>query len=224
MGRHLGVQVVMGLACLAMALFWQSVWVYPLLWAAAGLMGVVGRDRLDLGFYAIGLTAGASIDVAQSGTGVTVYAAPAQFLFLPLFVFFYWGLAFVAVRHLAALLPPRAFHVSDAGLLAGAVGLSLLANQAPEGVALAMLALLVVRLAWLRRRSDLVAAVAGMIVGPGTESLLLMHGLYHFPSAHGALVPAWLVVLYACVGVAAPGLVGWASQELSRAMARRAPA
>lgn len=216
MVKHLGVAGVMGLACLAMATTWQTPWVYPLLLAAFALMGLIGRDRLDLGFYALGLTLGAGIDVAQSGTGVTVYAAPAQLLFLPLFVFFYWGIALVAVRHLVALMPPATFHPSDAVLFAGSVGLSLLANQAPLGVAIAMLALLAIRLVWARQPHDLSAALMGMLLGPGSESVLVSHGLYAFPSSHGALLPLWLFALYACVGLASRGLVAWMSRELSR--------
>lgn len=214
--RHLGVAGVMGLACGAMALTWQTVWVYPLLLLGFLLMGLIGRDRLDPAFYGIGLTLGAGIDVAQSGAGVTVYAAPAHLLFLPLFVFLYWGLAFVAVRHLLALLPPAAPHATDGLLLVGAIGLSLLANRAPVGVTIAMLALLAARLLWVRRRFDLVAAFIAMLLGPGSESVLMSQGLYHFPSAEGALVPAWLVALYACVGVASRGLVTGLSGWLSR--------
>lgn len=214
--QHLAVAGVMGLACLAMALTWQTPWVYPLLLASFGLMMLVGRDRRDLAFYALGLTFGAGIDVAQSGAGVTVYAAPAQLLFLPLFVYFYWGVALVAVRHLVRLMPPVAPHGSDYMLLAGAIGLSLFANRAPTGVAVAMALLLALRLLWLRRPYDLAAAGMGMLLGPGSESVLLGHGLYFFPSAHGALVPLWLFSCYACVGVAARGLVAALSRELSR--------
>lgn len=206
--RHLGVAGLMGLACLAMAMTWQTLWVYPLLGAVLAVMLWVGRDRRDLGFYALGLTLGASIDVAQTGTGVTVYAAPAQLLFLPLFVFLYWGLSGVAVRHLYALMPPAEFHPVDLLLFLGSLGLSLCANQAPELVAVAMLALLGLRFGWIRRPYDGVAMLGGMILGPVSESILLSHGLYTFPSAHGALVPAWLVALYACLGVASRGLVG----------------
>lgn len=216
MRRHLGVAGLMGLACVAMALTWRTVWVYPLLLAAFGLMALVSRDRRDLGFYACGLTFGAGIDVAQSGTGVTVYAAPAHLLFLPLFVFLYWGVALVAVRHLIALLPPAEFHPSDLVLLVGSIGLSLFANQAPMAVAALMLGLLAARFVWVRRPYDLVAALVGMLLGPGSESVLLSQGLYHFPSAHGALVPAWLVALYACVGVAARGLVPLVTRALAR--------
>lgn len=215
MTRHLGVAAVMGLACLAMALAWRTPWVYPLLLAAFPVMLVISRDRLDAGFYVLGLTLGAGIDVAQSGTGVTVYAAPAQLLFLPLFVFFYWGLALVAVRHLVALLPPVAFHPSDSFLLVGAIGLSLFANQAPGLVGTAMVAMLGIRFWCFRRPHDLAAMALGMLLGPGTESLLLYGGLYSFPSAHGALVPAWLVACYACVGVASRGLVAGMTFALS---------
>lgn len=222
--RHVGIAGVMGLACLAMALSWQTPWVYPLLVAAFPLMLVISRDRADLVYYALGLTLGAGIDVAQSGTGVTIYAAPAQLLFLPLFVFFYWGLGLVAIRHLAALMPPVEFHVADGLVAVGAIGLSLFANQAPTGVAIAMLALLALRLGWVRHRHDWSAALMGMLIGPGSESLLISHGLYAFPSAHGALVPLWLIALYGCIGVASRGLVAGMNRELMRLGRRMDPA
>ncbi|MNY05820.1 hypothetical protein D3C86_1385510 [compost metagenome] len=129
---------------------------------------------------------------------------------MPGFVFLYWALAGIALRHLSRVLPPIQPHPADVVLFVAVIGLSLAANLSPWRVSALMLVALVIRCRFVRHPSDGLAAVAGIALGPGLESLLLSHGLYHFPSAGSGLIPLWLVVLYACVGVSARSFVAYA--------------
>lgn len=204
--NHLLVSGVFLLACLGMAVTWRTPWVYPALLSGLGLMLLLSRDPRDLAFFGLGIGMGGSIDLVQTGSGVTVYAMHGPLILLPPFVLLYWGLVGVSLRHLYRLLPRATFHPADAWLFVGSIGLSAFANLSPTGVA----ALLVVALlghAWrVRRPADALAAPALAMIGPLTESVLIHQGLYHFPSAGGSLVPMWLFLLYACMGVASRGV------------------
>lgn len=204
--KHLLVSSVFLVACLAMAGTWSTPWVYPALLSCLGLMLILGRDLRDLAFFGLGIILGGSIDLVQTGSGVTVYAVHGPLILLPPFVLLYWGLVGVSLRHLYRLLPGATFHPLDAWLFAGAIGLSALANLSPLGVA-AIMAVALLGHAWrVRRPADALAALALALMGPLTESVLIHQGLYHFPSAGGALVPGWLFPLYACMGAASRGI------------------
>ncbi|MBO9540794.1 DUF2878 family protein [bacterium] len=216
MKRSLAIACILTLSCLGMALTWQSWLVYPVLLGGLVAMLAVSREKLDVAFYLLGLTLGAAIDVGQTASGVTVYAAPAWLLFLPGFVFLYWALAGIALRHLSRVLPPIQPHPADVALFVGVIGLSLAANLSPWRVAALMLVALTIRCRFIRHPGDGIAALAGIALGPGLESLLLSRGLYHFPSAGSGLIPLWLVVLYACIGVSARSFVAYAEAAVRR--------
>lgn len=215
MKRSLAIAGILALSCVGMALSYQSWLVYPVLLVGAALMLLVGREPLDAAFYLLGLTLGSAIDVGQTASGVTVYAAPAALLMLPGFVFLYWALSGIALRHMTRLIGPCRPHPTDVALFATAIGLSLTANLSPWLAFALMLLALGLRCCWVRQRGDALAAVLGIALGPGLESILLSHGLYHFPSSGSALVPLWLVALYACIGVSARSFVAYAEQAAS---------
>lgn len=219
---HLLTAAVFIPACLGMAWTWGSPWVWLVLPLCLALMLAIGRDLRDLLYFALGIGLGGFIDVLHTGVGVTVYATPGPLLLFPGYVLLYWGLAGVALRHLRLAFPRTAFHPADLGLFAGAIGLSLLGNFAPRGVALVMLALLVWHLARVRRPGDLLAALLLLVMGPLTESVLIHQGLYHFPSAGGGLIAVWLYPLYACVGASIRGVLALLGSALDPAD-QRAP-
>ncbi|GEM_PF-3203660 len=219
MRRHLLSSSVFLLACLGMALSWQSPWVWPLLVGCLLLMLAISRDPKDLGYLVLGIALGGFIDVLQTGAGVTVYAMPGPILRFPAFVLLYWGLVGVALRHLFALLPPSRFHAADAALLVGAILLSLFGNAAPLGVAGLMVLALAVHFLVFRRWADAVAALVLMTMGPLTESMLIREGLYHFPSAEGGLIAIWLYPLYACIGATMRGVFPLLGTLIDRAQA-----
>lgn len=226
MKRSLAIAGILILSCLGMALTWQSGWVYLVLLLGMALMLAISREPHDVAFYLLGLTLGAAIDMGQTASGVTVYRAPAALLFLPGFVFLYWALSGIALRHLSKLFGDCDPHLADIALFTTAILLSFAANLSPWLVCGLMLVALGVRCCFVRRQGDVVAAMAGVALGPGLESILLSRGLYHFPSAGSALVPMWLVVLYACVGISGRSFVALAerasSQVASRALKMRA--
>jgi hypothetical protein len=213
---HLLTSSVFLLACLGMALAWSSPWVWGILAGSLLAMLAISRDPRDLGVFALGIGLGGFIDVLQTASGVTVYRMPGPILLFPGFVLLYWGLSGVSLRHLFKLLPRASFHPADGMLFVGAIGLSLFGNVAPRTVA----ALMVLALAWhlggVKRRGDGRAALALMIMGPLTESLLIRQGLYHFPSAGDSLVTIWLYPLYACIGASLRGILPVLEDALER--------
>mgnify|MGYP001339235939 CR=1 FL=1 len=218
---HLLASGVFLFACLGMALSWSSPWVWGILTACLLMMLAISRDPRDLGFFGLGIALGGFIDVLQTGSGVTVYHTPGPILLFPGYVLVYWGLVGVSLRHLYQVLPKAAAHPLDGMLFAGAIGLSLFGNLAPRGVALLMVVALAAHLMIVRRRGDLLAAIALMTMGPLTESVLIREGLYHFPSAGGGLIAIWLYPLYACIGASFRGIVPLLESTLARAGIRK---
>ena len=209
------------LACAGMAFFWQTPWVWGILPATLLLVLALTRDPRDLAFFVLGIGLGGFIDVLQTGAGVTVYRTPGAFLLFPGYVLLYWGMAGVALRRLFMCFPEAAFHPADALLFVGAIGLSLLGNAAPRGMAALMVVALLAHLALVRRRGDVAAALLLLVMGPLTESLLIRQGLYHFPSAGDRLITIWLYPLYACIGASLRGLMAWLETALDRALPAR---
>lgn len=218
---HLLASSVFLLACVGMALAWPSPWVWLLLPGCLLAMLAIARDPRDLGFFALGIGLGGFIDVLQTASGVTVYRMPGPILLFPGFVLLYWGLAGVSLRHGFKLLPRATFHPADALLFVGAIGLSLLGNLAPRGVAALMVLALGVHLLIVRRRGDALAALMLLVMGPLTESLLIRQGLYHFPSAGASLIAIWLYPLYACIGASLRGILPVLEEALERMRAGR---
>ena len=204
---HLLASSVFLLACAGMALAWSSPWVWGVLAGSLLAMLALSRDPRDLGFFALGIGLGGFIYVLQTASGVTVYRMPGPILLFPGFVLLYWGLAGVSLRHGFKLLPRATFHPADALLFVGAIGLSLLGNFAPRGVAALMVLALALHMGVVRRRGDAQAALMLLIMGPLTESLLIRQGLYHFPSAGESLIAIWLYPLYACIGASLRGIL-----------------
>jgi hypothetical protein len=207
MRLHLFASGVFLIACLAMAQTWASPWVWPLLSSCLVLMLMISRDIRDLGFFGMGVVLGGFIDLLQTGAGVTVYAISGPILLFPSFVLLYWGLAGMALRHMTELFPKVRFHPADGGLFVGAILLSLFGNAAPLTVAGLLLVALAIHLAFLRRWADGLMALALMMIGPLTESMLIRQGLYHFPSSGDGLIAIWLYPLYGCIGASFRGIV-----------------
>lgn len=204
--KHLCIAGVLGFACLLMALYGSSAWVTPLLLLCALAMLGVSRDGADLWFFGLGAVLGSGIDLAQCAVRVTVYSHP-SWIGLPPFVILYWGMIGVALRHLVLLFPPVGYRPSDGLLFVTSLLLSLMANRAPTLVALVMAALALVSLFGAYRPWNAVTALTVAILGPASESLLISHGLYAFPSAHGAVLTPWLFALYACLGASCRGVL-----------------
>jgi len=185
-------------------------------WCAALMLGTLGlalwrwHTALDLLLAASGLCAGPLLELVATSQGLWRYAYT-TFNGLPLWVFTLWPLVpLVLVRLTHALLPPSPARVSAPSELL--MGLGILATEIPmlalfgtnhaAETTLATGVLMAVALATVRSPRAVLMLLLSGVLGPLSEALPVMLGVWSYPSPFAFGLPMWLPTGYALFGFA----------------------